>query len=404
MSFVDQFELEVTAADSAAVDGYSAYVREYLSYGPNLRQLFEIAEASPGAALINAHAAALHLAFEARDGWLAAQPYLTRMKAARSTANTRERLFCDAVAAWEQCDYRSALKALDELTVRWPADICALKWGQYHAFNLGDIDAMVRLGERTRVAHEKSPYAHGMIAFALEQANRLEEAEDEGIRAVEIAIDDAWAHHAIAHVYETQGRAKDGIRWLEHCSHTWTQKGTFIREHNWWHAALFRLSLHQYDKALEIFDTKLWGEWPEFPQEQIGAISLLWRLELRGADVGDRWSPIVEKVRERADDHLFAFHDMHYVFALARAGSPEETTQFIETIAARHNNPVWRDVATPVAKAISDYAQGNKRSAADTLSPVMDKLIQIGGSHAQRHVFVETLEHCQRHARSASAR
>ncbi|MEO1252408.1 MAG: tetratricopeptide repeat protein [Pseudomonadota bacterium] len=396
----DQFDLPIAAADAEAARGYDAYVGEFLSYGANLRALFDVADANPQGPLLAAHAAALHLAFEGAEGWAAAAPYLARIE--RPQASEREALFCAAVRAWAAKDFAGALARLDELTVRWPADLCAIKWGQYHAFNLGDQAALLRFGERARIVHEGAPYAHGMIAFALEQNHRLEEAADEGYRAAEIAIDDAWAHHAVAHVLETQGRAADGARWLDHCAHTWERKGVFIRDHNWWHAALFRLALDETDAALAIFDERLWGEWPEFPQEQIGAISMLWRLELRGVDVGERWAPVIEQVRTRSGEHILPFHDLHYLFALARAGTPSEADAFLGGMRTRAAEATgveahsWGAVGVPAAEALLDFARGRFGAARERLTALTPSLHLIGGSHAQRHVFDETIEACAR--------
>ncbi len=406
----DQYDLPITGADAATAAGYDAYVTEFLSYGSELRALFDIADANTHAPLINAHAAALHLAFEGAEGWEAARVYLDRMERHEGDATERERLFCGAVRAWARLDFNTARAALDELTVRWPGDLCAIKWGQYHAFNLGDAGALLRFGERARIAHENRPYAHGMIAFALEQNHRLNEAEEEGLHATEIAIDDAWAHHAVAHVMETAGRARDGAHWLDHCAHTWDRKGVFIRDHNWWHAALFRLTLGQNADAVSIFDKRLWGEWPEFPQEQIGAVSMLWRLELRGADVGARWEPIVEQVRMRMDDHLLPFHDLHYLYALARAGTGAEADAFLTGMRRRGElsddaaGDVWTEVAAPTGEAIIAFLRGDKDKAAKTLRAVAPSLHRIGGSHAQRHVFDETIEACGGEAGFASGR
>ena len=402
MTARDRHSLSITGADDDAARGYDRYVAEFLSYGPNLRDLFAVADANPGAPLLGAHAAALHLAFEGAEGWTAAAPYLDRMRSARAAASEREALFCDAVDAWARKDFPAAFNALDELTVRWPADLCALKWGQYHAFNLGDQAGLLRLAQRARVAHEGAPYAHGMIAFALEQNHRLDEAEDEGLRATEIAIDDAWAHHAVAHVMETQGRALDGARWLNRCAHTWEKKGVFIRDHNWWHAALFSLALDREEDALDIYDARLWGQWPEFPQEQIGAVSMLWRLELRGADVGARWAPVVEQARARAGEHLFPFHDLHYVYALARAGTQGEAAAFLASLrahAGRQNAEaafVWGETCLPAAEAIVQFLAGAHDDAARTLERLAPHLHRIGGSHAQRHIFEETRLACLR--------
>lgn len=409
MSVRDCFDLPVSGACSETARGYDAYVSEFLSYGANLRALFAVADANESAPLVNAHAAALHLAFEGAEGWAAAVPYLARMRENESSGTERERLFCAAVDAWADEDFEMALRRLDELTVRWPADLCAIKWGQYHAFNLGDQPALLRLGQRAAIVHEETPYAHGMTAFALEQNHRLREAEEEGLRAAEIAIDDAWAHHAVAHVLETEGRAREGARWLEHCAHTWEKKGVFIRDHNWWHAALFELALGREVRALKIFDECLWGAWPEFPQEQIGAVSMLWRLELRGVDVGDRWEPVVEEARKRAGEHLFPFHDLHYVFALARAGAPGEAERFLATLKAKAGSVtgeasfVWGGVCVPAAEALVAFAFGDRAGAGEKLGPILTDLHRIGGSHAQRHVFVKTLEACLSDARAAAA-
>jgi hypothetical protein len=397
MSVCDRFALPVSGACHQSARGYDHYVGEFLSYGAALRGLFAVADANPGAPLLNAHAAALHMAFEGAEGWIAATPYLDRMRARRSEGTEREQLFCAAVDAWAQKDFQRALNLLDDLTVRWPADLCALKWGQYHAFNSGDQAALLRLGERARIVHEGTPYAHGMTAFALEQNHRLREAEEEGMRATEISIDDAWAHHAVAHVMETEGRAREGARWLDHCAHTWEKKGVFIRDHNYWHAALFQLALGREDNALAIYDARLWGAWPEFPQEQIGAVSMLWRLELRGVDVGARWAPVIAEARKRAGENIFPFHDLHYLYALARAGEPSEADAQLLAIRARAGTDasgVWGGVCLPAAEALKAFARGDKETASEKLAPVLDELHRIGGSHAQRHIFVETFEAC----------
>ena len=395
MTTIDAFNLPITNACQQLTDAYNVYVGELVSYGANLRALFEIADANPGCALINAHAAALHLAFEGAEGWTNAAPYLSAMRVALKDANEREKLFCAAVDAWAAKEFHTALSRLDELTVRWPADLCALKWGQYHAFNLGDQAALLRFAQRAQIAHENRPYVHGMIAFALEQNHRLEEAEAEGMRATEIALDDAWAHHAVAHVMETQGRARDGVRWLNKCAHTWDAKGVFIRDHNWWHAALFHITLGNFDDALSVYDQHLWGAWPEFPQEQIGATSMLWRLELRGIDVGERWDPVIHQVRQRTDERLLPFHDVHYLYALARAGTPGEAESMLDSL-TRHANAqtgmsrdAWGNALLPTARATLAFARGKYETAISEFDAAAPKLHLIGGSHAQRHLFTE---------------
>ena len=377
-------------ATTAAIDVYTA---DWTGYGTRLRTIFEAADADPECALVNAQAAAVHMALEAATGFAAARPYLKRARANARYATEREQQFVVAIVAWSQGDTAKALMALRKLVQANPSDIAAAKWGQYHAFNLGDAQTMRLLAEQIMPAHGKTAEAWGMLAFGREQCHELEAAEEAGRRALSLKRGEPWAHHAVAHVMEAQGRIDEGIDFLTWHSHTWADRSIFVREHNFWHLALFHLDRDEPKRALQIFDEQLWGTWPEFAQEQIGAISALWRLELRGVDVGERWTPIVEQVLARWHEHILPFHDLHFVYALARGGRIAEARAFVSSL-ARHGERdlrgVWDGVALPVAQGLIAHAQGRFELAATLLAPQLSQLQRIGGSHAQRDVFVQT--------------
>jgi hypothetical protein len=232
-----------------------------------------------------------------------------------------------------------------------------------------------------------------MRAFGFEQCSRLREAEEAGRKALSLKRAEPWAQHAIAHVMDAQGRLDDGVEFLRDYAHTWSDRSVFIREHNHWHLALLHLDRDEATQALDIFDRHLWGEWPEFAQEQIGAISALWRMELRGVAVGERWVPVVENVLSRWHEHILPFHDMHFVYALARGGHIAEARVFLTSL-ARHGerdaSGVWESVAAPLAAGLIAYSQGKFDQAANLIAPLLPRLHVIGGSHVQRDVFVQT--------------
>jgi hypothetical protein len=179
-------------------------------------------------------------------------------------------------------------------------------------------------------------------------------------------------------------------------SDTWAEKGFFIRLHNWWHIALFHMDRDEYGEVLKLFDQHLFDLYPDFCQEQIGAISALWRLELRGVDVGDRWQALAQRVRERELEHILPFHDLHYVHALARCTSACEVDTFLQSL-ERHAlrlpapwNKTWTDVAVPLAHGIAAHGQGRYDQAVEFIRPCLDRLGEIGGSHAQRDIFEQT--------------
>ncbi|MCI5045827.1 MAG: hypothetical protein MRY72_14125 [Aquisalinus sp.] len=398
MSTIKQSRARITNGNADVESAYADYVQELLGYGANLRALFEAADANPDCTLLNANAAALHLAFEGREGWDDAAPYLTRMQQHRAGITEREDLFCRAVLAWAAQDFRAALDLFSQIARDCPDDLVSIKWGQYHAFNLGDQAAMLHLGALAVQACRDTPYVHGLYAFALEQNHHVRAAEKEARHAVEIAIDDVWAQHAGAHVMETERRIAEGASWLSHCSHIWASKGTFIREHNWWHTALFHLALGEQEKVYDIFDTWLWGEWPEFPQEQIGAASLLWRLELNGLDAGSRWQPLIEQAQARSGDHIFPFHDLHYLFAISHAEDPLCAEKHVTNMRQKAQSCsgetaiAWQKAGLPAAAGILAFARGAAEEAVHHLEQALPHLEKIGGSHAQRAIFHQTCE------------
>lgn len=393
----DAFDQPVSADDPQTVAALDLYGEAWLGYGNGISAIFKAAEREPECAIANAHAAMTHMALEAQVGHEAAKPFLARALARADRSSAREAAFIAATQSAAQGDVHGAVERLLALVAAAPADIVAAKWGQYHAFNLGDAQAMRLFAEAILPAHAETPYAHGMHAFALEQCHDLEGAERAGRRAIELKRSEPWAHHAIAHVMETHGRLEEGVRFMRELAPTWNDHNIFIREHNWWHLALFHLDLDDAAEVLRIYDTQLWGAWPEFSQEQIGATSALLRLELRGVDVGDRWQNVVAQVRGRGHEHLLAFHDLHYAYALARAGHEGEAERFLVSLERRipemHPSAqhVWRDVALPAAKGLVAHAQRRFADAVSFLAPVMSHLQDVGGSHAQRDLFAQVL-------------
>jgi hypothetical protein len=160
--------------------------------------------------------------------------------------------------------------------------------------------------------------------------------------------------------------------------------------HQWWHVALFHLTNHEPECALALFDRHVWGVRKTYVQDQVNAVSLLARLEAHGADVGQRWLDVAAHVRPRIFDRQNAFLDMHFAYALARAGEDVAVAKLLGGIAdhaLRSASSVWRDVAWPAARGIVAHARGQWREAAGWLEPLAGQLHRLGGSTAQQQWF-----------------
>ncbi len=380
-----------TNAD-AALAAIDNFVDGFLGYEARAAEVIGAAEVHPDEVLLNAYAATLWLLLEAPEAAERAAPHLARAQALAGDAHPRERAFVDFVTAWSADDIPAALAIAESILARWPRDLLTLKLRHYHDFNHGDFPAMLRAASAVLPAAEDVAYLHGMLAFAYEQCHLLPEAEAAARRALALKRKEPWAQHALAHVMLTQGRVAEGVAFLESARDDWTGLNSFMDTHLWWHLALFYLSQGKFDAALAIHDDQCWAQAKDYSQDQIGAVSLLARLELAGVDVGDRWSDLADHLAVRAADVVQPFLTLQYLYGLARADRPEADTLLAAVRRAAleapdHVRETWREVALPAAEGLVAHARGDFASALRGLRAALPRLVEIGGSHAQRDLF-----------------
>eukprot|EP00026_Physarum_polycephalum_P006984 Phypoly_transcript_07037.p1 GENE.Phypoly_transcript_07037~~Phypoly_transcript_07037.p1 ORF type:complete len:490 (+),score=73.23 Phypoly_transcript_07037:64-1533(+) len=284
---------------------------------------------------------------------------------------------------------------LEEIVEKFPNDIFTLKLAHIHYFNLGDSQAMLRAAKKATIdrSHRFHHYLLGMLAFAYVECGHVEEAERLGREATQLAPSqrDPWAHHAVAHCMEITGRLDDGIKWMEGHSKLWDDCCSFMYTHNWWHTALFYLDRGASETVLDLYEKRVWGICKENAQDQLGAASLLWRLNLRNVDVAERWNDVADHVAPHIKEHIQPFIDLHYVYALAKAGKDEKVSDMLLSLeeTARYARK-QKEVALPLAKAVVSHAKGDFNSAYEVMGTIYPRIKEIGGSNAQLDMFEQT--------------
>lgn len=408
MTLRDALGNPVTLGDPASLAGVNAFVEGFLACEARVTDVLAVAERDD-APIVQACAAALHLFAETPGAPACARRFLDRGDASAVRATPRERRFSAAVRAWADGDTRRAIALHEEQALDAPRDLACVKLGQYHCFNLGDSPRMLRLALAAAPAASDVAPLHGMLAFGWEQCHRLREAEAAGRRAVAMRRREPWAHHALAHVMLTRGRFEEGEAFLRSVHDTWTGLNSFMVTHNFWHLALFLIEEGRLDEALALHDARVWGECKQYSQDQVGAVSLLARLELAGANVGERWQDVADHLEARTADHVLPFLDMHYLYGLARAGRPGADVLMASIEAHAQAAPpatrdAWRRVCVPACRGLLAHARGDHEGALEGLGAALPRLVEIGGSHAQRDLFEQIrIDALQRTGRWAAA-
>jgi len=380
---------EVTGTSPAVLSALNDFVTGFLSFQPQAINVLKLVDDHPDCCLANTYAGILWMFLESPQAPEKAAPYVARALAAKGTE--REKLNARVLAAWAADDVPGAIALCEEIGSRWPSDLAMIKLGQTFLFNIGDAPGMLRIALKALPTMEAIPYVHSLIAFGYEQCHLLDQAEAAARRAMEIEPSDPWAHHAIAHVKLTQGRVQEGIRFLEGAAVHWDNLNSFMYTHNWWHLALFYISAGRTEDVLSAYDRHVWTREKGYSQDQVGAASLLARMEFAGIDVGPRWEDVADHVAQRGADTVSPFLTLQYLYALCRGGRGEAET-LMTAIAKRaatpaHDQIAWAEVALPAARGIFAHGAGQYDTAISELAIAMPRMAEIGGSHAQRDLF-----------------
>jgi len=387
---------EVSTASTATLGAIDDFVEGFLGYEKRAANVLAAAEADETSVLANVYAGFSWMFLEASGARRKASLYLRRGEAAAASANARERMLLRQLKLWIENDIPAVQAIGLEIVERFPADLASVKLHQYFSFNRGDAASMLAIARTAEPASPDNAHLQGMLAFGYEQTHELRKAETAARKALKLKAKEPWAQHALAHVMLATGRTREGVDFLGEAAETWVDLNSFMYTHNWWHKALFHLSLGDNQAVFDAYDQRVWGIEKDYSQDQVGAVSLLARMEVAGLDVGNRWEDVAGHLKSRARDTIQPFLSLQYLYGLARAERTEADIlmQAIEEKANSSNafdRLVWHDVALPAARGMLAHARRNYADAVRCLSIANPRLSEIGGSHAQRDLFAQLL-------------
>lgn len=293
-------------------------------------------------------------------------------------------------------DWSEAALVLDRHNMEHPFDLIGLQVGHlidfYRANGRNLRDRIARVLPNWSADVPGYSIVLGMHAFGLEENGDFSRAEEVGRKAVDMQPLDCWAHHAVAHVMEMQGRPEDGIGWMITRHAHWAGDDNFFKVHNIWHQCLFYLDIDQPHKAIALYDRGIRNSRSTVALDLIDASALLWRLSLLGVEVGDRWVELADCWGLHVPDSGYPFNDWHAAMAYAGAGRTEELKQLLGNLQTFgrgiSESARWaRETGVPLVKGFDAFRQGNYRQATDLLYSASFIANSFGGSNAQRDII-----------------
>lgn len=395
----DRYGLPLTSASDRAGAAYREGVDHILLATPGAERAFtEALAADPGFGLAAVGLARTH---QIHGRIPEAKAAIAQARALVGGVTRRERQHVEAVGILLDGNATGALAAVRAQVAEFPRDALVLSLA-VGAFGLiafsGRLDHDARLLELldSLAPHYSDdwwfPFAHG---WAYNESRRHDEARRLMEQARARQPRSANVAHGLAHIAYETGDLEGGARYLEEWLPDYPRAST-LHCHLSWHLALFELGRGRTEVALRVYEDSIApGASIAPPLNTLSdSAAFLWRLGLYGeTDSGDRWTPVRDFAARAFPRPGLAFADIHCALAYAGQGDRAALGRLVEAFreADRAGRlPAGAGVAE-LAEGLEAFAVGDYEGAVRRIEPVASEVTRLGGSHAQRDVFEETL-------------
>ncbi len=395
----DRYGLPLTTSSGVARDAYVAGCDRVLSaeHG-DVAELTRAVEADPDFAV--AHAALARARFLLADV-AGARAAAAKARELAANATPRERAHVDALCLSIEGRPVEALAATRAHLAEHPRDamVAAPATGVFGLIGFsGRLDRepeQVAFLEALRPHLADDWWFQSVLAFALEEAGRLDEALALIERSMAANPRNAHGAHIKAHVLYEMGEDRAALDYLGPWLEAYPREG-LMHCHISWHVALFALILGDAARAWSVYEAQVHpgGAWGPALNVATDAPAFLWRAELAGQP---RRAALWTEVRDHAHKAFpkagVAFVDVHRALASVGADDHEGVGRVVSDLEQRA--AAGRSPASPVvaglAAGLAAYGRGDWTAAIALLEPALAETVRIGGSRAQRDVVENTL-------------
>ncbi|XP_039989362.1 tetratricopeptide repeat protein 38 isoform X4 [Xiphias gladius] len=317
----------------------------------------------------------------------------------------RERLHVKAMELFSRGDFPKACNIWEDILVDHPTDMLALKFAHDAYFYMGAQtqmrDSVARVLPHWKPHTPLSSYLKGLYSFGLLETRFYDQAEKVAMEGLTLTPDDAWSVHSVAHVYEMRAEVDKGLKFMEGREKDW-QVSDVLASHNYWHWALYFIEKGQYEAALQIYDSQVFRRCKATGSmlDTVDASSMLCRLEMEGVCVTDRWRELLQVTQPHTDDHVTLFNDLHFLMVSLGAKESRTSQRLLEGLQELTKEPgdnqqhqLAGTIGVTMCQAMMEYDQGNYSGTVELLYPLRYRMVDIGGSDAQRDLFNQLLIH-----------
>ena len=396
----DRFGVDLGTTSEKAAQLYSEGVDLALSrnFGSDAKYMAAIEEDEGFAA---AHSSLAALQQQAGRQQEARQSAERGAELARSQSR-RVQGYADTVALWAEGEGRKAYKRVREHLREYPNDGMALNVAHRLLVMGCGAAGVPNYPPELLELHKSVEHAYGdewsflgNFAFAHHESGLLDDALRYAERSLEQKPDNANASHSVAHVFFEKGDHATGQSFLDDWMVGRDPRGPFYI-HLSWHHALFQLALGRYGNTVDLYEQAIRPSVVAKTASSVAdSCSIMWRMQLYGGSPPAMpWQEVRDQVDFAVAGRGPGFGVAHAAFAFVGSGDFDGLDRMVEGLKqyGAEGNAQAAEVTLPLVKGIRAFAQGEYARCAELIEPLRhDMFVRLGGSHAQREVFEDTL-------------
>jgi hypothetical protein len=395
----DRYGFPLSTGSSEAAEAYRDGIDRMLSAWTGAAEAFERATAAdPDFALAHIARARVHTFYQ--EGEAARQ----RAAAARETAarrgSERERSHVETLALAAEGQLPAALAAALKHLEAWPRDavVMSLTLGAFGLFafsGMADHDqARQDLCERYADHYGDDWWFLVNHGWSLTENGEVTKGRAMTERGFAMRRDNAYAAHALLHAMFEDGSVADADALVTQWIGGYDKSG-ILYGHIYWHQALGALEQGDAAKALAIYADVLRPAVTAAPplNAMSDCASLLWRLAAYGHTAPEElWNDAAAYASQKFPKSSLPFVDMHMALLAAATHNRTALEERLAVVEQRLAN--GKLAAGPVVpgifRAMGAFAGEDYAACVQHLEPVLDDVVRIGGSHAQREIIEDT--------------
>jgi hypothetical protein len=395
----DRYGLALSTNSSDAADAYREGIDLMLSAWPGAAEAFERAMKADGDfALARVARARVHSFYQ--QGEAARQQAALAREAIARRGSEREKGHVETLALAVEGNLPAALAAAQKHLEAFPRDavVMSLLLGAFGLFafsGMADHDqARQDLCERYASHYGEDWWFLTNYGWSMTENGHVAKGRAMTERGFNKRRANAHGAHMLLHAMYEDGSTSDADALVTQWIGGYDRSG-LLYGHIHWHQALGALEVGDADKALAIYMDVLQPAVSAAPPLNVmsDCAALLWRLSAYGHAVpAQLWADAEAYASTQFPRTSLPFVEMHMALLAAATHNSAALDERLRALEARlaDGKLAAGPVVPATCRALRAFADEDYPSCVRELKPVLDDVVRLGGSHAQREIIEDT--------------